>query len=328
MRFRILVNPPLLFTLVLVAVLLIGLPISAHAGCGCDKPAPAPATVVPQAAFPGMPVTLFHESFQMGQDWTVTFQNNTALVTVPATVVLKRTLTDPIGARRVPQLVVAVPNIAVGPTRITAVREGFSFTVLETSFTVIGKPVAIAEQSGSFSVKKYTTGVGADGTVYVSVAGLQGVCQPMEFQIMLKGYPLRFGMGDIAITNHQGFFIDALDTESADHFAIYPSAGPMSNTLDYFRHSFALYCAAHQVGGAKEVDSQDQNWHRDGTAHTEYSTLIFAIAGHFANGSLPSPGRASFDLQLAAHIGDNNEEWAQERSEEGSLGRVPSAPRR
>jgi len=325
MRFLILVNLPLFFTPVLVAVLLIGLPITAQAGCGCDKPAPAPAAVIPQAAFPGMPVTLVHESFQTGQDWQVTFQNNAALVTVPAKVVLKQTLTDPTGATAVPQLVVAVPNIAMGPTRITAVGAGVSFTVLETSFTVIGKPVAIAEQSGSFSVKKYTTGVGADGTIYVSVAGLQGVCQPMEFQIMLKGYPLRFGMGDIAITNHQGFFIDALDTESADHFAIYPSAGPMSNTLDYFRHSFALYCANHQVGGAKEVNSQDQNWHRDGTAHTDYSTLIFAIAGHFDNGSMASPGRASFDLHLLAHIGDNNEEWAQERSEEGSLGGLPPA---
>ena len=116
-----------------VAVLLIGPPITAHAGCGCDKPAPAPAMVIPQAAFPGMPVTLFHESFQAGQTWKVTFQNNATLVTVPATVVSKRTLTDPTGATYVPQLVVAVPKIDMGPTRITVVREGVSFTVLETS---------------------------------------------------------------------------------------------------------------------------------------------------------------------------------------------------
>lgn len=321
MRFRILVNPLLPFTLVLVAALLIGLPITAHAGCGCDKPAPAPAIVIPQAAFPGMPVALVHESFQTGQAWKVTFQNNTTLVTVPAKVVLKRTLTDPTGATSVPQLIVAVPNITMGPTRITVFRKGASFTVLETSFTVIGKPVAVAEQSGSFLVKKYTTGVGADGTVYVSVAGLQGVCQPMEFRVMLNGYPLRFGMGDIVITNHQGFFIDALDTESADHFAIYPSTGSVSNVLSYFRHSFELYCADHRVGGAKEVDSQDQNWHRDGTAHTDYSTLIFAIIGHFDNGSGPSPGSTSFDLQLRAKTGNHNGIWTHERAEEGGLGR-------
>ena len=33
-----------------------------------------------------------------------------------------------------------------------------------------------------------------------------------NFVTMLNSYPLRVGMGDIAITNHQGFFIDALDT--------------------------------------------------------------------------------------------------------------------
>ena len=328
MQFRILVNPLLLFTTFLVAVLLIGLPITAHAGCGCDKPAPAPAIVIPQAAFPGMPVTLFHESFQTGEAWEVAFQNNTTLVTIAATVVSKRTLTDPTGARYVPQLVVAVPNINMGPTRIMVFRKNVSFTVLETSFTVIGKPVAVAEQSGSFAVKHYTTGVGADGTVYISVAGLHGVCQPMEFRVMLKGYPLRFGMGDIAITNHQGFFIDALDTESADHFMIHLAAGSTSNILDYFRHSFALYCADHQVGGVKEVDSQDQNWHRDATAHTDYSTLIFAIAGHFDNGSAPSPGSTSFDLHLQANIGNHNGSWTQERNEEGGLGRLPSARRK
>ena len=319
MRFRILINQPLVFTMLFVAVLLIGPPITAYAGCGCDKPAPAPAMVIPQAAFPGMSVTLVHESFQAGQTWKVMFQNNTNLVTILATVVLKRTLIDPTGATYVPQLVVAVPKIDMGPTRITVFRKHVSFTVGETSFTVIGKPVAVAEQSGSSLVKRYTTGVGADGTVYVSVAGLNNVCQAMEFRAMLKNYPLRFGVGDVAITNHQGFFIDTLDTYSTDHFSILPSAGPTSNVLDYFRHSFALYCAEHQPGGIKEVDSRDQNWHRDGTAHTDYSILIFAIAGHFDNGSVPSPGSASFDLQLQANIGPDNASSALESSEEGGL---------
>jgi hypothetical protein len=307
-----------------VAVLLIGPPITAYAGCGCDKPAPAPAMVIPQAAFPGMPVTLFHESFKVGQTWKVTFQSNTTSETVAEMVVSKRTLTDPTGATYVPQLVVAVPKIDMGPTRIIAVRKGVSFTVGETSFTVIGKPVAVAEQSGSSSAKKYTTGVGADGTVYISVAGLNNVCQAMEFRAILNNYPLRFGMGDVAITNHQGFFIDALDTYSADHFSILPSVGPTSNVLNYFRHSFTQYCAEHQPGGIKEVDSQDPNWHRDGTAHTDYATLIFAIAGHFDNGSTPSPGRASFELQLQASIETSNKSLALESSEEGGLGRVPS----
>jgi hypothetical protein len=269
-------------------------------------------------------VTLFHESFQAGQTWKVTFQSNTTLVTVPATVVSKRTLTDPTGTTSVPQLVVVVPKIDMGPTRIIAVHKRVSFTVAETSFTVIGKPVAVGEQSGSSVVKRYTTGVGADGTVYISMAGFNTVCQAMDFRAILNNYPLRFGMGDIAITNHQGFFIDALDTYSADHFSILSSVGPTSNVLNYFRHSFTQYCAEHQPGGIKEVDSQDQNWHQDGTAHTDYSILIFAIAGHFDNGSVPNPGHVSFDLQLQANIVASNESSALESSVEGGLGRLPS----
>lgn len=325
MRSRTSTDQYFLFVTLLVSLLLIDQPIAVYAGCGCDKPAPAPATIIPNVAFPGMLVTLFHDSFQEGQTWEITFQNDATLVTVPAIVVSKRMLTDPTGTTYTPQLVVAVPNIAVGPTRVTAFREGASFTVLEPSFTVIGKPVAVAEQAGAFLVKKYTTGVGMDGTLYLSVAGLNNVCQAMEFRTMLKNYPLRFGMGDVAITNHQGFFIDALDTYSADHFNIQPSGGPNSNRLDYFRHSFTQYCAAHQPGGVKEVDPQEMNWHRDGTAHTDYSILIFAIAGHFDNGSEPSPGSASFDLHLQTTIGNNNEIWAQEREEEKGLGRVPSS---
>jgi hypothetical protein len=280
--------------------------------------------VIPQAAFPGMPVTLFHKSFQAGQSWQVTFQSPTTLVTVPATVVSKRTLTDPTGASYVPQLVVAVPKIDMGPTRIIAVRKDVSFTVRETSFTVIGKPVAVAEQSGASLVKKYTTGVGADGTLYISLAGLNNVCQAMEFRTLLNTYPLRFGMGDVVVLNYQGFFIDALDTYSADHFSILPSVGPTSNVLNYFRHSFTRYCTEHQPGGLKEVDSQDPNWHRDGTAHTDYATLIFAIAGHFENGSTPSPGRVSFDLQLQANIANSKASLALESSEAGDLGMLPS----
>jgi hypothetical protein len=310
----------------LISFLFIARPIPVYAGCGCDKPPPAPAVVIPHVAFLGMPVTLFHESFRVGQTWEVAFQNDAAPAIVTATVVSKRTLTDLNGTTYAPQLVVGVPDIGMGPTRITASHENVSFVVLESSFTVIGKPVAVAEQSGSFSVRDYTTGVGADGTLYVSVAGLNNVCQPMEFRTMLKNYPLRFGAGDVAVTNQQGFFIDALDTYSADHFTILPSAGPNSSSLDYFRHSFIQYCAAHQPGGVKEVDPQDMNWHRNGTAHTDYATLIFAIAGRFEDGTVPAPGSASFDLFLQLTKGNNNESWAQEKEEEGSLGGPPPPP--
>lgn len=320
MRFHTTATRPILATVLLTGALLIGSSLTAQAGCGCDKPALAPATIIPQAAFSGMPVTLFHDSFRAEQAWEVTFQNNTNRVTTTATVVSKRTLTDPTGATRVPQLVVVVPEVSMGPTRVTATRDGFSFTVSEAQFTVIGKPVAVAEQAGSLVVKRYATGVGADGTVYLSVAGFNNVCQAMEFRAMLDNYPLRFGMGDAAITNQQGLFVDALDTYSADHFSILPPVGASSNILDYFRHSFTQYCADHQPGGIKEVDAQDLNWHRDGTAHTDYSTLIFAITGRFANGvAAPKPGVAMFDLQLQADVGPKSAMLGSEESSPGGL---------
>ncbi len=138
----------------------------------------------------------------------------------------------------------------------------------------------------------------------------------MEFRSTIKNYPLRFADGAVAILNSQGFFIDAFNQQSADHFLIQPLGGPTSDRLDYFRHSFEQYCADHQPGGAKEVDPQDPNWHLDGTVHTDYSTLILAISGRLDNGTTPQAGKVSFSLMLQASIGDNNETWAQEKPEE------------
>lgn len=215
-----------------------------------------------------------------------------------------------------PLLVVAVPSLPVGPTRIVAFTKGTSLTVPEESFTVIAKPVAAAEQTGSYAVKNYTTGVGADGTLYISVGGLNNVCKAMEFTTFATNYPLRMANGGVVILNFQGFLIDSLSPESATYFSIKPREKATSDRLDYFRHSFERYCANHQPGGAKEVALNDSDWHLDGTPHTDYSTLIFAIAGYFDNGSMPQPGSATFDLNLQAQVRDNTEPWTQEKEAE------------
>jgi hypothetical protein len=48
----------------------------------------------------------------------------------------------------------------------------------------------------------------------------------------------------------------------------------------------------------KEVDPQDPNWHLDRTPHVDYTTLIFALTGHFDDGSIPEAGSASFTLKM------------------------------
>ncbi len=297
-------------------------PRRAEAGCGCDKPAPAPAAIIPSAAFSGMKVTLFDTQLRNGQSWTVTFQNGPTSVKTTATVVTKPSLTDPPGATVIPQLVVTVPaGVAMGPTRILASSKKSSLTVSEQSFTIIGKPLVLSEQMSSSKVESYTTGVGADGTLYVSLGGLQEVCQPFEVKTQFTNYPLRFALGDVVVLNHQGFLIDTLNDMSADHFVILPSGGAQSNVLDYYRHSFEMYCERHLTGGAKAVDTLNPDWHLDGTAHTDYSTLIFAIAGRFADGSQPQPGSVTFGLTLTSRVGDPvAEPWAQEKEEENILG--------
>ena len=293
----------------------------AQAGCGCDKPAPAQAAVIPHAAYPGMQVTLFDSTLQNGQTWTVTFQSGGKTASTTTTVVTKRALFDPSGKTSPPQLVVTVPKgLPMGPTQVTASKKGAAFVVPDSSFTLIGAPIMLTEGGLDFTVSQYTTGVGADGTVYMAIGGLDHVCKPSAFSTTVnKNYPLRFGVGDVTILNYQGFLIDVLDANSTNHMAItspFLSPQSQSNTLWYYRHSFEAYCANHLPGGPKEIDPQDPNWHLDGTAHTNYSALIFAINGHFDDGTRPKPGSVTFDAGLLSWLGQPGDSWAPETQEE------------
>lgn len=290
------------FTSFLISFSLLSQAHLAQAACGCLKPPPEPATVIPNIAVPGLPVTFFHYSFRAGQRWDVVFESqtagNTVRQTVTASVIQKRDITDPTGATYTPQLVVRVPSLPVGPTRISASTPRHSFHVSEESFTVIGKPIMLSEQTTKYKVKNYTTGVGHDGTLYISLGGITNVCQAMDLEGLMKDYPLRFGDTDIVIWNFQGFLIDTIDLENVDHVWVEPQTGRKSDSLHYFRHSFETYCEDHLRGGVKEVDPQDPNWHLDGTPHVDYTTLIFALTGHFDDGSIPEAGRVSFTLEM------------------------------
>ena len=294
------------FASFLLSFALLSQPQPAQASCGCSKPPPEPATVIPNVAVPGLPITLFHSSFQEGQQWDVVFESHTAgnIVshTVTAEVMQKRDITDPTGATYTPQLVLNVPALPVGPTRIIASTANDSFQVSEELFTVIGQPILLTNQAAKYKVKNYTTGVGHDGTLYISLSGITNVCQAMDLEGMLKGYPLRFEDNDIVIWNFQGVLIDTVSPETVDHVWVEPQAGQKSDKLHYFRHSFETYCEDHLSGGIKEVSPQDPNWHLDGTPHVDYSTLIFALTGEFDDGSIPEAGSASFTLEMETEI--------------------------
>lgn len=299
----------------LMSVVGLGWDSTVQAGCGCDKPPPTPAIVIPHAAFPGMPVTVSDSNLHVGQTWTVEFrQGGATLASTAGIVVLKRDLTNPSGLVSSPQLVVTTPELPVGPTQLVLSSDTGSLVVSADSFTVIAKPVLVSEQSMEYEISDYTTAVGADGTVYMSVGGLDGVCEAISFRAVLADHALR--VQHLTIINSQGFFIDTLSGLSAAHFMIEPQQEATSDVLHYFRHSFEAYCASHLPGGAKEVDPADPNWHRDGTPHVDYSTLIFAIAGQLPGGSPPTPGPFSSALEINTLLGDGSGAWEIEQPEE------------
>ena len=158
-----------------------------------------------------MKVTLFNPSFQVGQTWNVSFKGG---VPTPASVVSKRDITDSTGATYKSQLVVTVPSsITPGPATILAYKTGAPYvSVPSTSFTVIGKPVVVSEQNTSTTVTNYKTGVGYNGTLYISIGGVNNICKAMNFEGFTLNYPLRFANGDVVISSSQGYVINSLIT--------------------------------------------------------------------------------------------------------------------
>ncbi|HVN29630.1 MAG TPA: hypothetical protein VMT64_14125, partial [Candidatus Binataceae bacterium] len=253
-------------------------PSLALAGCGCNKPPPKPAAVIPNVAAPGMPITFFDRKFAKNQTWEVTFTSGSTTASTSAVVVRKRDITVSSGKKVEAQLIVAVPKLPPGPTSITIARKKHvEMRVPADSFVVIGGLIGVSQQNNELELSSYTTAVGADGTLYLGVGGLNTVCDPMKFQSVLEGYPLRYGDGDVLIFNGQGYFIDSLTPASHNHFFIDAGSTSTSDRLTYERHSFQQYCIDHAPGGSKQIDPADRNWHLDGTPHVDYSIVIFAI---------------------------------------------------
>ena len=254
-------------------------------------------------------MTFFYDGLQPGQQWTVTFQQGSTTVSTRGFVVLQRALTDPTGQTRQLQLVATVPTeAALGPTRILASTPTASFMVTEDSFTVVGKTLSVSELEIEYDVNDYRTAVGSDGALYIGVGGLDVVCKAMAFSAtimrMTPGGQLQ--ADKVVVFNSQGYLLDD-SVNGADHFSF------GSNEMSYWRHSFDTYCVNHQFGGIQEIDPGDHNWHLDGTPHIDYSTLLFAIAGHSADGSTLPAGEVLFDIRLQSAPASSMPEGPEER---------------
>lgn len=261
----------------------------ACAGCGCDKPPPPRATVRPFVGFRGQPVTIIDERLTVGSDYQVTFE---PLVGGPARRVggrarLRRDLAD--GQSR-PHLRVIVPDVALGPCRVTVhLEDHLIVEVPAAEFTVTARPFPLTGTTAARRRQGYRAGVGLDGTIYIPV-DLRRVSDATHFWGQGFGLPLDFQPANVAMYNQQGFLMQLLEPTVPGLAEVVPVASPDSSTvLAYWRHEFRSFKAAHRDDEAFRLDD-DGNWHTDGTRHIDHDLIVVAIRGRLTTGETLPPG--------------------------------------
>jgi hypothetical protein len=298
--------------LILTALAMVALRSNpADAGCGCEKPPPPVATVRPNVAYVGASVVLFSPALQVGATYDVTFTSGIGAgsTTVPAVAVVRRDLADRIEKR---QLIVTLPALPLGPTAIRVSAPNAATSLLSLSdaqFTVTSAPITMPSARGEWQADTMQAGVSRDGTVYLAF-DLAGLAEPLIFNARALGYPLRFTNDDVIFYNSQGFLMQRLvagsgtKPEPVPGMSVQPAADPNrdSDALNYSRHEFVSYFLQHGERAYHQVDTNDPNWHLDGTPHIDHNLLILAVRGRLQNGTLPVPGATpTFALRVSAY---------------------------
>lgn len=273
----------------------------ASAGCGCEKAPPDLASVRPAATYAGAKVTIFGGQLNAGQSYTVDFVSGVtaASASVNATAVILRDLAD--GTNQV-QLVVTLPTLPLGPTRIDVRNAGgLVMSLADDELTVVPVPIAISSTVGAYTYPGYRAAVGRDGTVYVTL-DMSGVTQPRVIRAQALGYAMRFTASDVVFYNTQGFLMQLLDERMPGLFSISPTnSAADSDVLQYSRHEFNTFFLQHGERQAHALDPNDSNWHLDGSRHIDHEHLVLAIAAVLNNGYPPAPGATPpFNLTLDA----------------------------
>jgi hypothetical protein len=227
-----------------------------------------------------------------GASYTVVFASGTSQgsATVEATAVVRADLAD---GEYKPQLVVALPAMPLGPTSITVMPTGGTTALLvldDAGFTVVPEPLPLPDAEGEYAWSRFTAAVSRAGVVYFSI-DLAGITAPYTFRSWAEGYPLQFTVDDVLFYNRQGFLMQRLDENMPGLGTVRENKNANnSDRLLYSRHEFATYFLQHEERQLHEVATDDPSWHLDGTLHIDHEHLIVAIAGRFADGSLPVPG--------------------------------------
>jgi hypothetical protein len=276
---------------------------AANAGCGCEKPPPPAADIRPAFASPGDEVTLFPTGLKEDAVYFVTFKAGSRSATILATATRRRDFADAVEKL---QIVVETPDLPPGPTRVIVSRL-FSpmLDVSPDQFTVLQRPLALAEVTGRTVATCYRAAVSTDGTVYLPL-DISAIADRMVFSGLGMHYPLLFGDTDIAIYNTQGVLMQLLGPDEAGIYAIADPLGtPHSFELVYDRHEFNTYREQHAHAGGYGLDPGDPAWHTDGTRHIDHDHLIVAIRGLMEDGSTPKPGATlPFDLDIVTSLAD------------------------
>jgi hypothetical protein len=275
-------------TVMLLGALFALAPARSEAGCGCAKPAPPRATIRPFFGSVDQHVTLFDERLGNTGQYDVLFESLDGTTDWSrGKVRSRRDLAD--GVRR-PQLRVKVPDVALGPCRISVWRHGVKIYGLEPEqFTVIAAPVALHDFAENVDRNAFRTGVGSDGTIYFAM-DVSEVSEATAFTGVLVGLPLRFEARDVSFYNEQGFLMQLLNPNVPGLFDISVGDPSTSNQLRYWRHEFKTYKSEHRKVDARRSDDEDDDWHADGSFHVDHDHIVVAISGTLPDGSRPTPG--------------------------------------
>lgn len=286
--------------LITAASLLVASPQRAEAGCGCAKAPPSPADIRPHATYRGGEVRIFHPDLQMGSQYTVRFSG---IVHDPEQVggVLPAMARDLADGVEKPQLVVALPDLPLGPVSVEVYRKKtLVVSIPDTELTAIPAPIALPSTRGSYSTPEYRAAVSRDGIVYLAL-DVSAIQDPLVVEAQALGYPLRFVDSGAMFYNTQGFLMQPLDAAIPGLFSIAESSGVASDVLRYSRHEFNTYFLQHEERQTHAV-SDDPNWHVDGSPHIDHNLLILALMGSLPDGSAPVAGSTpAFDLEINAY---------------------------
>jgi hypothetical protein len=189
-------------------------------------------------------------------------------------------------------------------------------TYPDSEFTMLAAPIPVVEREGTMRYGKVDAAVSTDGTLLVPF-DLTNVVKPMQFFVVLRGLPLRFGVDDVVYYNRDQYNLKLFErvVNGPEDFQWGPYYGTTvtrnakaerdSSVIGYWRHEFDSYRMAHLPNGTHAVGAN--GLHPDGTPHIDHNHVVLAINGQLVDPDKPddrtawrrlAPGRIALDVEV------------------------------